>query len=41
LWIAERPRFRRSLIHVLGRYPSLSRTMMGGAMRLMLAAAPA
>ena len=41
LWIAAHPRFRRSLIHVLGRHPSLSRTMMDGAMRLMLAAAPA
>ncbi len=41
LWITEHPRFRRSLIHVLGRHPSLSRTMMDGAMRMMLAAAPA
>lgn len=41
LWIARHPRFRRSLIHVLGRYPFLSRTMMDGAMRMMLVTAPA
>ncbi len=36
LWIARHPRFRRSLIHVLGRYPFLNRAMMDGAMRLTL-----
>ena len=30
LWIAEHPRFRRSLIHVLGRHPSLGRTRWTG-----------
>jgi flavin-dependent dehydrogenase len=40
LWIARHPRFRSALIHRLERHPAVCEAMMGGAMKLMLAAAP-
>jgi flavin-dependent dehydrogenase len=40
LWIARHPRFRRALIHRLERHPAICEAMMGGAMKLMLSAAP-